>query len=95
MRKKTHIPDLFPKHLFWDVDYSKLDIEKDKSLIIPRALFDSTPGTFEKNIRKLEQLYTKNQILTTLKRTKERISNEVCELVADRYDVPKFHRFVQ
>ena len=95
MKKTAYIPDLFPKHLFWDVDYSKLNVEKDRSLIIPRALFDATPKTFEISIQKLEELYSRDVILDELKKTKERVSNDICELVAARYDVPIFHRFVR
>ena len=29
MRLKVKIVDIFPKYLFWDMDYSELDIEKD------------------------------------------------------------------
>ena len=42
-----------------------------------------------------EQFYSKNIILKYLKTTKERISNEVCAMVAKRYNVPTFARFKQ
>lgn len=38
MTRDAHINELFPKHLFWDVDMSCLDIDNDRDLIIPRAL---------------------------------------------------------
>ncbi len=88
-----HINKLFPKHLFWDVDMSSLDIEKDRDLIIPRALIASTPLTFTDDISKLEQIYSKATITRELKETKERISNQICLLVARRYHIKKFARF--
>jgi hypothetical protein len=93
MARRDNITTIFPKHLFWDMDYSKLNLRKDKDIIIPRALFASTKETFRSDIEKLENLYSANEILNTLKSTKERISNNVCELVAKRYHTQKFSRF--
>ncbi|WP_442795939.1 DUF6922 domain-containing protein [Pelobium manganitolerans] len=93
MKTVVHINKLFPKHLFWDVDMSSLDIEKDRDLIIPRALIASTPLTFTDDISKLEQIYSKATITRELKETKERISNQICLLVARRYHIKKFARF--
>ena len=62
-------------------------------IIIPRALFATTKESFVEDIEKLENLYTKSQILLHLKSTKERISNEVCSLVANRYNIENFARF--
>ncbi len=95
MDKSVNIATIFPKHLFWDMDHSKLNLSRDKDIIIPRALFATTPETFETDILKLEQYYSKNSILKYLKTTKERISNEVCSMVAKRYNVPTFARFKQ
>lgn len=94
MRPKVNIVDVFPKYLFWDMDYSKLDIEKDKAVIIPRALYATTAETFEADIQLLERLYTSSDIVKYLKQTKENISNKVCLSVADRYHVKAFQRFV-
>lgn len=95
MKEKINIAKVFPKHLFWDMDHSTLDFERDKDIIIPRALFATTPETFDTDIATLENLYTRKQILKHLKNTKERISNEVCRMVAKRYDVNIFFRFKQ
>jgi hypothetical protein len=95
MNKSVNIATIFPKHLFWDMDHSKLNLSRDRDIIIPRALFATTPETFEADIQKLEQYYVKNIILKYLKNTKERISNEVCAMVAERYNVPTFARFKQ
>lgn len=93
MKQKVDISKIFPKHLFWDVEYEKLDLKKDKDLIIPRALYATTRKSFDKDISKLEKFYSKFQIVNQLKHTKERISNEVCRMVADRYHIDSFARF--
>ena len=56
VKHSINIATIFPKHLFWDMDYSKLNLSKDKSIIIPRAFFATTPETFETDIQKLEEL---------------------------------------
>ena len=75
------------------MDHSKLIVSADRDIIIPRALYATTAATFEEDIVKLEQLYSKTQIVKYLKVTKELISNKVCLLVADRYNVKPFVRF--
>jgi hypothetical protein len=85
----VHIKELFPKHLFWNVDMSRLDID----LIIPRALIATTPLTFTNDIAKLEVIYPKAVIARELQTTKERVSNQICRLVARRYHVKQFARF--
>lgn len=77
------------------MDHSKLNLSRDKDIIIPRALFATNEETFTTDIIKLEQFYSKNIILKYFKTTKERISNEVCAMVAKRYNVPTFARFKQ
>lgn len=93
MNKRQNLADILPKHLFWDVDMTKLNPKRDKDLVIPRALFATTEATFDEDIMRLENLYSKNEILKTLMTTKERISNTVCELVAKRYKAKTFFRF--
>lgn len=93
MKALANIADIFPKVLFWDVNPALLDVQADKDLIIPRALFMTTEQTFAEDISKLENLYHKDEIVEELKNTKERISNKVCLMVAERYHVEKFLRF--
>lgn len=93
MKTVANIADIFPKHLFWDVDYKKIDVNADKDFIIPRALFATTEQTFDQDIVRLEKLYSHHQIVFELKQTKERISNQVCLWVARRYHVKQFTRF--
>lgn len=93
MKKQHNISDILPKHLIWDLDVAALDLEKDLDIIIPRALLATTPDTFLNDIKMLEQFYTADQIITELKTTKERLSNNVCILVAEKYQIPVFARF--
>jgi len=93
MEKQINIAKRFPKHLFWDMDANSLSIKKDKSIIIPRALFATTKTSFEKDIQKLEKLYSHKEIVSILMNTKENISNEVCTLVAKRYNAKPFLRY--
>ncbi|MGF7232753.1 MAG: DUF6922 domain-containing protein [Arachidicoccus sp.] len=93
MKHKIKISSIFPKHLFWDVRLEELDSRRDMELIIPRALFMSDKKSFEKDIARLEDIYQPEQIIENLQHTKERISNEVCELISKRYNLPSFHRF--
>jgi len=93
MIHKVNIADIFPKYLFWDMDYSKLDIVKDKAIIIPRALYATTFETFESDIKLLESLYSTSDIIKYLKQTTENISNNVCLKVAERYNIESFKRF--
>lgn len=93
MKQRVNIATIFPKHLFWDMDHSKLNLSKDKDIIIPRALFATTPETFETDILKLEELYSTKDIVKYLKATTENISNKVCLSVSKRYKVKPFLRF--
>src|SRR5690242_18408409 len=93
MHTKPDIFDKFPAHIFWDIDSSCLDIKKDMNFIIARVLFATATATFDRDISQLELLYTRDQIINALKNTKERISNNVCNLVADRYFIEPFKRF--
>ena len=94
VNKSVNIATIFPKHLFWDMDYNKLNLSKDKSIIIPRALFATTPETFETDIQKLEELYSTKDIVKYLKLTTENISNKVCISVAKRYNLKPFLRLL-
>jgi hypothetical protein len=93
VKQSVNIATIFPKHLFWDMDHSKLNLSRDKDIIIPRALFATTPETFEKDILKLETLYSRKDIVKYLKSTKENISNKVCLSVSERYNIEPFLRF--
>jgi hypothetical protein len=71
----------------------QLDAERDQNLIVPRALFMTDEQSYIHDIEKLELIYTNTEIIDTLKTTKERISNKVCEMVAHRYHIPIFRRY--
>ncbi len=93
MNKANTISSIFPKHLFWDVKLDQLDAERDIHLSIPRAVLMTSDKTFEADIERLEMLYRNDEIISYLRSTKEKVSNHVCELVANRYHIPIFHRF--
>jgi hypothetical protein len=93
MNSVDNIAAIFPKELFWDVNVSRLDIQQDKDLIIPRALYATTENTFSEDISSLERFYKRSEIVEELKSTKERISNKVCTMVAQRYHVKHFSRY--
>ncbi|PQB08967.1 hypothetical protein BST83_01035 [Polaribacter filamentus] len=93
MAKKINISDTFPKQAFWDMDTNKLSTQRDRAIIIPRVLMTTNEDTFSKDIELVESVYSANEIYTTLKDTKERISNNVCRLVSKRYNKPTFLRY--
>lgn len=94
MNEIIKISTLFPKHLFWDVKWEQIDAKRDQDLIIPRALYMTNAQSFDEDIEKLERIYSSIEIISNLKATKERISNQVCEMVARRYHIPVFHRYI-
>jgi hypothetical protein len=93
VKSDKDISTLFPQHLFWDVDTRKLDVERDSELIISRALYMTNEKSFPEDIAKLEQLYSSRKIIEKLQNTKEKISNIICKMVAERYSIPPFYRF--
>lgn len=93
MKEEVNIAREFPKYLFWDMDPTKLSLRQDKFIIIPRALYATTRRTFDKDIQRLEKFYWSQEIISILRDTKERISNEVCTLVAERNNVQPFLRY--
>lgn len=93
MKQVIKITNILPKHLFWDMEYDTLNLNRDKAIIIPRAMYATTPDTFEQDITRLEQLYSPRMIVKYLKNTNENISNKVCLSVAKRYKVPPFSRY--
>lgn len=48
------------------MDYSRLSIQRDKDITIPRALFTNTKDTFREDITTLESLHSKNEALSCL-----------------------------
>lgn len=75
------------------MDVNKLSVKRDKKVIIPRMLLATNEKTFKQDIVTVEKVYTANEIYRVLKNTKERISNQVCKMVAERYNKPTFLRY--
>ena len=59
MKQTQNITTIFPKHLFWDMNYDKLNLKRDMDIIIPRALFATTKESFVVDIEKLEKYWVK------------------------------------
>ncbi|RXK80806.1 DUF6922 domain-containing protein [Filimonas effusa] len=93
MKRDVNIATIFPSYLFWDMKPDRLDVERDMNLIIPRALYYTDRNSFKDDIAKLESIYSNTEIATVLQHTKEKVPNTVCELIADRYHIPRFKRF--
>jgi hypothetical protein len=93
MKTKVNIAEIAPKHVFWDMDVSKLSAKEDKALIIPRLLLATNEQTFSNDISLVERVYNPKEIYTVLKSTKARISNNVCRMVSKRYNQPTFLRY--
>lgn len=68
---------------FWDTDLYWCHWDFDKHLIIPRMLVMS----LESAIVVLEKFYTKDEILETLRTTRENMPSESFEFVAKRYNM--------
>jgi hypothetical protein len=93
LKTKVNIANVAQKKVFWDMDMNKLSAKEDKDVIIPRMLLATNEKTFRKDIASVEKVYTANEIYAVLKNTKERISNQVCRMVAARYNKPTFLRY--
>lgn len=93
MKKRVNILEILPRESFWDIAFDQLNADRDRSLIVPRALYFTTPQTFDRDIERLEKIYDKMEILHELKSTKQPLSNKLLALVASRYQVPVFYRF--
>ncbi len=93
MKTKVNMANVVSSKVFWDMDINKLSVEEDKEVIIPRMLLATNEKTFRKDIASVEKVYTANEIYSVLKNTKERISNQVCQMVAARYNKPTFLRY--
>ena len=75
-RPNYKVSDLFPKHIFWDVNPDKLHIDKDKDLIINRVL---SWGMDDSLFDKLEKLYSKKIIKNIAIHSSEIKGNETKE----------------
>ena len=74
MKQNVNIAAIFPKYLFWDMDYSKLNPTRDKDIIIPRAMYATTEDTFEDDIKKLDiELKAWGEPLTELLQNNEKV----------------------
>lgn len=68
---------------FWDTDLYWIHWDRNKNFIIPRML----EGIIEQSIVVLEKFYTKEEILNALTKTRENMSDETFEFIANRYNM--------
>lgn len=97
MKNVTNILEKIPNYFFWDLDVAKLDIQRDKNVIISRILMFSDYSSYSDNILFLESLYTQDEIKRVIIASTERISDEICSLTSKRYNLhisSKFNKYV-
>lgn len=97
MKKTVNILEKIPNYVFWDLDVTKLNIQKDSDVVISRILMFSDFSNYSDNILFLESLYTEETIKSVIIASTERISDEICSLISKRYNLPiksKFNKYV-
>lgn len=97
MKETINILKKVPNYIFWDMDVTKLNIDRDRDVIISRVLMFSDVSNFNKHIAFLESLYKKETIKSVVATSNERISDEVCSLTSKRYHISitsKFNKYV-
>lgn len=87
MKTQNNIVNNLPKYMFWDLDVSKLNIQKDFDVIIARVLMFSDFSNYKENILFLESLYNEDTIKKTIISSSSTISDEVCKLTSERYQI--------
>ncbi len=78
------VADIFEKSLFWDVDFEKLDWEKNSCFIIERSLVRGGM----KDVKNIMKLYTREQIIDAVKKSKnlDAVTHNFC---SNYYNIPK------
>lgn len=98
MGEVVNILEKVPNYFFWDLDITKLNIQRDSDVIISRILMFSDSSNYIDNIRFLESLYAKEEIQNVIVASTERISDEICLLTSSRYNISiksKFNKYVR
>jgi len=83
-----------PSVIFWDMDKKKLSIVRDYKIIISRILMFTDETHFNNNISVLEKKFSIKKIITSVIESTDRISDVVCNLLSQKYNVnikSKFH----
>lgn len=87
--KGKSLKGYFPGPIFWDVDPSGLDVQKDKIFIIERVLSRSMGDS--KYFELLEKLYPIGDIVQCAKRSEQIRGNSSIRAVAERYGIRPDH----
>jgi hypothetical protein len=74
----------FSKHLFWDIDRSKLNYKEDKELIIERVLVYGN----EDDERRLYNLYSKNVVKKAAMKS-ENLNDRTVSYLSVILDIPR------
>lgn len=82
-----------PRVFFWDVDIESLNLERDYFFIISRVLSFTTEESLRNNMNVLTTQFEVSVILDVLKHTDEIISDVVCRLISEYYNVPNYSKF--
>lgn len=76
------------------MDIKKLSIIRDYKIIISRILMFTNEIHFNNNITLLEKKFTVKKIISAVTESTDRISDIVCNLISNKYNVQiqsKFH----
>ena len=81
--KRIDLKNHFPGPVFWDVDPNLLDIKNDKDFIIERVLSRNMGNPLY--LEKLEDLYSKKEIIKYALSSNQIRGNNAIRLIAQRY----------
>ena len=84
-KKGKNLANFFPGPVFWDIDPSKLDVKNDKSFIIERVLSQNMGN--QECFKKLDELYSKGEIIKYAKRSNQIRGNNSIRAIADYYHI--------
>lgn len=92
----VNILDFFPQRMFWEYHAEDLSIEEDKELIIERVLNRSLSIELLKNLRILDSLYKREQIIEVALGSSEIYGNETIEIIATYYGLNprEFYQYI-
>lgn len=91
--KNSNISNIFPKHLFWDVDMNSIFLDEDAAFIIGRTLSKCSNND---DLLLLESIYEIGEIKFYAQKH-DIFGNERIEFLCKRYDLKKsnFRHYIQ
>ncbi|RRJ86230.1 MULTISPECIES: DUF6922 domain-containing protein [Flavobacteriaceae] len=76
-----------PTVIFWDMDIKKISLNRDYKIIISRILMFTNKAYFDNNIKVLEKKFSVKKIISAVVESTDRISDEICSLLSQKYDI--------